>query len=141
MSSIESIGNLEGEIDRYINGQRITADMLLQGLPLQKLHDDETPSLLLPDVVDGADVGVVHRGSGAGLTYVAIDMLRVPGDLGRDKLKSDVTMKARILGFPHHTHPAFTDLLDQAVVLQSLTRLDVHALSFLNHDVLPGRSK
>ncbi len=41
------------------------ADAVLQRLPLEKLYDDERLAVVLANVVDRADVGMVERRSGA----------------------------------------------------------------------------
>ena len=42
-------------------------------------------------------------------------------------LQCNLAPELRVLGLPDHAHPALADLLDQAVVEQLLSGLDVHA--------------
>ena len=49
-----------------------------QGVPvLAVLHDDKAAAFMLTDIVDGADVGVVERGSGTSFTEKALHRLRI----------------------------------------------------------------
>jgi serine/threonine protein kinase len=107
--------------------ESMAADLLLQRLPFQHFHDDELSSVQLTDVVDRANVRVIHRGRRAGLADVALDAPRALSRLIREKLQGNIAMKARVLRLPDHTHSAFTDLLDQAVVEQLLSSLDGHS--------------
>ncbi len=43
-----------------------------QILPLQQLHDDKGMTIVLLHLIDRADVGVVQRGGGAGLSLKSL---------------------------------------------------------------------
>ena len=45
----------------------------------QKLHDDERPTFVFANFVDGTDVRVVQCGSGTGFTTETFERLRVLG--------------------------------------------------------------
>ena len=94
---------------------------ILQRLALQILHGDERPSVLLADVVDRADVGMVQRRRGLRFAREAAQRLGITCQIFGDELERNGTMKPRILGFVHHAHPAAAELLDDAVVRERLT--------------------
>ncbi len=48
-----------------VKGQRTTREAIGQRLAVEQLHHEEVHAVLMPDVVDGADVRVVQRGDGA----------------------------------------------------------------------------
>ena len=75
-----------------------------------------TATVLLADVVDGADVGMVQRGSGARLALKAAEGLRVARDVVREELQRHETMEADVLGLVDDAHPAGAQLLEDAVV-------------------------
>ena len=52
---------------------------MLQGYALEKLHGDEGLAILLADVVDRADIGVVQGGCGLGFALKAGQSLVVAG--------------------------------------------------------------
>ena len=57
---VEGVGDLQAQVQDLLGAEPPGADAVLQRLPLQALHDDEGPSFVLADVVDGADVGVIQ---------------------------------------------------------------------------------
>jgi len=65
---IERVGELDPQVQKLLRLDGPAGDPTLQRPALQKLHGDEGLAFVLVDVVDGADVGVVQSGSGAGLT-------------------------------------------------------------------------
>jgi hypothetical protein len=54
---------------------------MLQGEPVQKFHDDERLSVLLINLVDGADVGMVQCRCRLCFTLEASESLRILGDI------------------------------------------------------------
>ena len=95
---------------------RPDGDAVLQRLPLQALHDDEGPPLVLADVVDGADVGMIQGRGGLRLTLEALAGGRVVEvGLGKE-LQRDVAVKASVLGLVDDAHAPAAQLLDDAVV-------------------------
>ena len=54
-------GDLGAEVEGGVQAQRTGGEPIFQRRALEILHDDERPLVLLADVVDRADVGVVQR--------------------------------------------------------------------------------
>jgi len=79
--------------------------------------------------VDRGDVGVIQRREQLGLTVEAHEALGVLGDRGRENLDGDLAVERGVFGFPDDAHAALADLLDEAVVEQSLVGLEGHGLS------------
>ena len=63
----------------------LAADRVLQGHAVEKLHGDEGAAVLLANVVDRADVGMVQRGSGLRFAPEALQRLRVAAPRRRAK--------------------------------------------------------
>ena len=95
--------------------------MVLQGCALQKFHHDEVELLVIPNVVNRADVGVIQRGRGAGLTLKPFSGLRVLGEIIRQELHRNSASQPKILGLVDHSHAAATQLAQNAVVRDGLT--------------------
>ena len=93
---------------------------MLQGQPVKKLHGDERLAVLLADVVDRADIGVIQRGRSLRFTLKAGERLWVSGNFIGKELESDEAMQSRVLSLIDHTHPAAPELLDDAVVRDCL---------------------
>ena len=62
-----------------IRFERTGGDAVLERRAIEQLHGDERPALVLVDVENGADVGVVQGGGGARLPLEAVQRLRHPG--------------------------------------------------------------
>jgi hypothetical protein len=92
---------------------------MLHGYALQELHRDELTILMTADFIDGADVGVVQGGGGAGFPAEPLQGLRVLGNIVRKEFQSDEAAKIVVFGFVDHTHPA-AELFDDAVVRDGL---------------------
>ena len=70
---IQCVGDLDPERQEQLEiDPRPPGDALLQRGALQILHHDERAAVLLADVVNGADVGMIQRGRGSGLALKAI---------------------------------------------------------------------
>ena len=106
---------------QQLQSPRTARDPVLQRLPVQELHGDERLALLLADVVNGADVGMVQRGSRLSFAPESLQSL---ADLcatssGRN-FRATKRSQARVFGLVDHTHPAAAQLLDNAVVRDGL---------------------
>jgi hypothetical protein len=61
---IESVGDLDANVQELLQLDWATPDGVLQGHSIEVLHGDERTTVVLADFVDGADIGVVQaRGS------------------------------------------------------------------------------
>ncbi len=89
-------------------------------MPVQKLHGDVGLLAAFPNVVNGADVGMVESGSGASFTPEAFQRLRVPGHVIWQELQRDEPAELRILGLVYHSHAAAAELFQNAVARDSL---------------------
>ena len=61
VSCIERIRNLDGQRQCSVGLQWSACNTVLQGEPVQKLHDNERLTIVLADFVDRADVGVLSN--------------------------------------------------------------------------------
>ena len=82
--------------------------MLLQGLSLEHLHDDEWLAFVLTNIVNGANVRMVQSRSGASLYQQLLDGPMILGKLIRQKLKGNESAKSQILCFANHPHSTAT---------------------------------
>jgi hypothetical protein len=97
------------------------ASALLERLALQKLHDDEGLACVLINVVDDADVGMVKRGSRAGLALEAFHGLVIFGELFWEELERYKPAERRVFGLVDHTHAPAAELFQDAIVRNGLT--------------------
>jgi len=113
---IESIGDLDGEREQKFQVEGAARDAVLQRDPVQILHRYEGPAIMPADFVDGADVGMIQRRCGPGLTPETLQRLRVLGHVGGKEFQGNEAAEFGVLGFVDHTHPTAAQFLDDAVV-------------------------
>ena len=61
---IEGVGDVDGQRNQSLRVHRAARDTMLQGQPIQKLHGDEGLAILLADVVNRTNIGMVECGGG-----------------------------------------------------------------------------
>jgi len=93
---------------------------VLQRRAFQEFHGNERLPVLLTDVMDRADVGVIQGGRGLRFSLESGEGMRIPGYIVRQKLERDETVEASILSFVDDSHPAATEFLDDTVVRDGL---------------------
>ncbi len=100
-------------------------DAVLQGHAIEKLHGDEGLTVLVTDVVDGADVGMIQGGSRLGFALKACQSLRVPRNIFWEKFQRDEAVQASVFCFVNDSHATTAELVDDAVVRDSLANHEV----------------
>ena len=120
-------GDLAADLQNLFHGDRsIAAQTLGQGLTCDEFHDQKVGPVLLADIEEGADVGVVERGDGPGLALETRPELLVRGEVRREDLDGHISIEARVVGSPDLPHASGADLLDNTVVSQRLSWFDAH---------------
>ena len=120
MRRVEGIGDLNGQPDQPLAGQRFAVDQLLESLALEQLHDYERPSLVLPAVVDGADVGVVQSRGSPRLALEPLQRLGLGAQILGEELERHVAAQSGVLGLVDDTHAAAPELREHTIVRNSL---------------------
>src|SRR5579864_5421229 len=93
---------------------------LLQRGSFQKLHRDERLAVVLTDLVNGANAGMVQSGSGLRFALKTAERLRVFSNIIRKKFESDKTAEAGVFSFVDDAHAAATELLQNTVMSNDL---------------------
>ncbi len=89
---------------------------MLQRHAIEKFHGDESLTVLLANVMNRADVGVVERGSSLRFALEAAERLRIASHFVGKKFQGDKSAQPGILGLVNHAHAASTQLLDNSVM-------------------------
>ena len=118
---IERIRDLNGQREQFFIIQRTAGDDVLQRQAVQILHGDERPSLLLPDVVNGADIGVIQGGRRLCFALEAGQRLRITANLLGQKFKGHEAVQACVLGFVDYPHATAAELVGDSIVGDGLT--------------------
>jgi hypothetical protein len=63
----------------------------------------------VPYLVNGADVGIVQRGSSARLAADAFESLGIVKQIVRQEFQCDQSAEMRVFGFEDHTRPAASE--------------------------------
>ncbi len=94
---------------------------VMKRFAVEQLHGDEGFALVLVDVIDGADVGVLERGGRPGLALQPLEGLRIRRGLLRKKLQGHAAAELQVLGFVNDSHPAASELREDPVMREGLT--------------------
>ncbi len=113
---VERVRDVDRDVDDPIDRQRAGAEDLVQGGAVDQLHHDEAAAVMLADVVERADVGVVQRRGGARLALEALRGQRVGGGRLGQELHCDVAAEPEVLPPVDDTHAASAQPIDNAVV-------------------------
>jgi hypothetical protein len=99
---VERVGNFDGEREDQVCFQWTASDLMLQRLPVQKFHDDKWLTVLLPDLVNSANVRIVQGRSGLPLFETG----RVTEDRLLPRWAGISSAQGYVFCLIDHTHPA-----------------------------------
>ena len=116
MCRVESIGDLDAQIEHRFDLQRLASDPVPERLPLQQFHGDEGSPIGLVNLVDRADVRVVQRGCSLGFPLETAESLCVVGEFVGKELQGDVATELQVFRLVHHAHAPAADLAEDAVM-------------------------
>ncbi len=116
VSGIQSIGNLNRQTEQNFHLDGLSADKMLQRHAIQVLHGNERLPVVLADVVNGANIRMIQRGSGLRFALETGERLRVACNFLRQEFESHEAMKARVFGFIDDSHSAAAEFFNDAVV-------------------------
>ena len=116
VSRVEGVGNFDGQGKNLAGLHRTARDAVLQGYAIQKLHGDEGLAVLLADIVNRTDVGVIQSGGGLGFALKTAERLGIASDFVGKEFQSDEAVQAGVLSLVNHAHAAATELFDDAIV-------------------------
>ena len=118
---LEGVSKLDAEVQKLVQLEWLGGNSVLQRLTFQVLHDNERLALVFADIINSADVRVVKGRGGSSFPLKALQGLMIPGQVRGQELEGHETAETGVLGLVHHSHPAPTQLLDDAIVPKSLT--------------------
>jgi hypothetical protein len=113
---IESVGNLNAEIEDVLDGERLALDVLTECFTVNEFHDDERAVILFPNIVDGANAGMIEGGSGMRFTAETLQSLSILFHVIGKEFQSDDAVKADVQGLVDDTHSASTEFFQDAIV-------------------------
>ena len=112
----ERVGQLERELQRLIEGKWPPADELFERLAVDVLHNEEQDILGFVNFVDRADVRMIDSRCSASLAQETRASLLITHQFGGKRLDGDRAVKLCVFRFVDHSHTAFSNLFQYAVV-------------------------
>src|SRR5580704_7629957 len=113
---VEGVGNFDAQVEQQLHLERTSGDAVLQRHAIEKFHGDERMSVTLADFVDGADVGMVQRGGGAGFAAEAFERQSIADEVIGQELQSNEAAEFSVFCFVNDTHASAAELFNDAVV-------------------------
>ena len=94
VGSIQRVGDLDRNAKQNFVLHRLAANAMLERYAVEKFHDDEGMAILLPDLMNGADIRMVQSRSRLRFALEASQSLRVLGNFVGQKLQRHKPMQA-----------------------------------------------
>ncbi len=101
----EAFANLDPAPERLLRRERAFLQGVGQGFSFQVLHDQKVAAVLVADVVEGADVGMIQRGDGPRFPIEPLPGFWALRQVGRKNFDGYCALQARVPGAVHLTHP------------------------------------
>ena len=121
MRAADGGGDLR-RVSFYLGDRHVRAQQAREGPPVDVLHRDEIKTLVVIDLVDGDDVGMVERRGGLGFPEESfLARRRVVARIERENLECDVAIECRIARQPHLAHAALSERTLDDVLVQRRT--------------------
>ena len=115
MRGVEGGGDLDGALDRLVGRQRALRNSIRERLALEARHDEEVGALVLADVVERADVGVIEGADRLGLALEALAPIGVRRRFVREDLDGDGAIEPAVLRAIDLAHAAGAEGRDDFV--------------------------
>ncbi len=116
MRGIQRVRNLNPQIEQQFHLQRTTGDPVLQRRAFQKFHGDERLAVLLANLINRADVGMVQCGGRARFAPKTFQGLRILGYIEGQKFQRDKSAELSILRLVNDTHASAAEFLEDSVM-------------------------
>jgi hypothetical protein len=81
VGGVQSVGDLDAEIEHHLDFHRLAADAVLQRLALEQFHGNKSPALGSVNLVDSANVGMVKSRGSLGFALKTAERQRRLGDV------------------------------------------------------------
>src|SRR4029077_15659402 len=132
MSRIESLGNVDCNLEQLVRGKIFAQNTLPQRRAFQELHHNEVLPVLMADLVDRADVLMIERRGGASLPLEAFQRRGIGAEISWKKLKRYVAAERFVFSLIDDAHATRTQFSDDAIVRDGLAD---HSAEMLGLDV------
>jgi len=122
MSRDQSLGHGDRHLQKPLGRKGPAADLLSEGPSLEKLHHEVRPPLVLAEIVESADVGVIEGRRGSGFPLKPFESFPLLAGFERQELDRYRASEASVLGAKHLPLPPRAELLGDAVMPYDLAK-------------------
>ncbi len=122
----ETVGDLQGMAERLARSKRTTGESGSKRFAFEQLLDHVGRTVLLSNVVDRRDVGMIQDPCGPGLLLESPQPVGVRGERGRQDLDCDFATQPWILRPVHLSHPTGAERREDLVGTDAITGGERH---------------
>jgi len=112
-------------------------ETLFQRFPVKQFHDEKRRALILPDVVERADMGVRELRERACFAIEALTKLRIGGEPGLQHLDGDGAIEPRVAGLVDLAHAARAQRGQDFVRTETVAGSEGQPLDYMGLTTLP----
>ena len=109
VSLVQRVGNLDGVLQHLLHRQRTFLQPLRERLAFEIFHHQKINSVLMADVVEGADVRMIQAGDRFCFALESLAQFGTISKMRRQNFDGDDSIEAGIAGFVNFAHSARTD--------------------------------
>ncbi len=113
---VERVGHFDSPIEHPFHLDGLAPDAVLQRRALHQFHGDVGLAFVLPDFVNGADVGMVQRRGGSRFALEAFELLRIARKFVGQKLQRHKPAERGVFSLVDDTHPSAAELIEHAIM-------------------------
>ena len=118
---LKRVGHFNCEREQALLFHGSAFNQVLQCLARKTFHHDEQMSIVLADLVDGANVGMIQGRSSASFPAKALQSLWILRGVIRKKFECDEAAEQRVFCLVHDSHATTAEQFDDPVVGDSLS--------------------
>ena len=122
----KTVGDLDGDIEELLDGQRARLNELAKSPAFDELHRDVDGAVGTADVVDVDDVGMIQAGGRARFLLEAPPPFGVRREVGRQHLQRDIAAQPAVVRAVDLAHPARGNRRNDVVASEARARSDCH---------------
>src|SRR5260370_22780093 len=120
MRGLEGVGKLDADIQNLLVRQGAPGNTMMECFALQEFHHDYWLALILRDLVNRADVGMVQCRGGASFALESFESKRISDHVRVEKFQCDMPAELEVFGLIHHAHTPAAELTRDAAVRNGL---------------------
>ena len=120
VSGVERIGDFDRQRDQTFDFHRAAGDHVLQGHAIEEFHGDEALAVVLANLVNRANAGVIEGRGRTRFTVETLERLGILRDVIGEKFEGDEAAKSRVFGLIDHAHATAANFFEDAIVRNRL---------------------